>query len=240
MKYWDVSWNPVTGCSPCSPGCDNCWAKKMACRLKGRYGYPADDPFRVTFHPERLNDPLKWKKPKRIFVCDMGDFFLAPLEFQAPVLNIIHKANWHKYFFLTKRAEQMDNFQYCCGGLDAPYIWLGVTICNQQEADEKIPILLRIPAVHRWLSVEPMLGPIDFKFIRGDYKGSWLNGLDWVVLGGETGPKARPVHPDWIRLVRDQCQIAGVKFFFKQWGGRKFTRFIDGKEWNEMSNGREG
>ncbi len=254
MKYWDVSWNPITGCSPCSPGCLNCWAKRMAYRLKGRYGYPTDNPFKVTFHPERLNDPLKWKKPKRIFVCDMGDLFHKDVkeEWFIPIMHKIRlEANQHTYFFLTKRPQNIEN--YLCNWFlqNLPNLWLGVTVCNQEEANEKIPILLQIPAVHKWVSIEPYLGKVnlikatDTNYINELHKCGI--GIDWVVLGGETGPKAKSLHPDWVRSVRDQCQAAGVSFFFKQWGdyekrynkGSRYDstntgRLLDGREWNEM------
>ncbi len=164
----------------------------------------------------------------------MGDYFVLPLALQAPVLNIIHRANWHKYFFLTKRIEQMDIFQYVCGGLDSDHIWLGVSVENQKTADERIPILLQIPAAHHWVSYEPALGPLQFNH-------HWVGACDsedhqkhnfisFLVCGGETGPHARPLHPDWVRSVRDQCQTAGVSFFFKSWGTPRFPN-IDISDW---------
>jgi protein gp37 len=234
IEWCEKSWNPITGCSPISEGCQNCYAQRMANRLKGRYGYPEDEPFRVTFHPERLEEPLHWKKPSRIFVCSMGDLFhpSVTLEMKGRVLNIFHKANWHNYLILTKRPERMDHFQYCCGGLNASHIWLGVSVENQRTADERIPILLQIPAAKRFVSVEPMLEPLDIKWAisknrldigagfleRGMFSPGMetLRPLDWVICGGETGPRARPINPDWARSLRDQCQAAGVPFFFKQ------------------------
>lgn len=179
IEWTDETWNPITGCSPCSPGCDHCYAKRMAQRLKGRYGYPADDPFRVTFHPDQLDKPLKWKKPRRVFVCSMGDLFHDDASFYdvERVFNVIdnhpNEPNVypdHTYIILTKRPKRMKAFfeinEYL---LLNKNIWLGVTVCNQQEADEKIPILLQIPAAVRFLSIEPMLSAIDISPYIGYY-----------------------------------------------------------------------
>jgi protein gp37 len=210
IEWAEKVWNPVTGCTPVSEGCQNCYAKRMTNRLKGRYGYPKDDPFRVTFHLDRLDEPLRWKKPSRIFVCSMGDLFhwKVSLEWQAKILNTIYKAEWHQYLILTKRPEQMDHFQYCCGGLDAQNIWLGVSIENQKTYDERAPILSRIECAHRFISFEPLLGPIISEFL------DWR--CDWCIVGAETGPKARPMDLQWARDLRDQCKAAGVPFFFKK------------------------
>lgn len=216
MKYWDISWNPLSGCSPCSPGCDNCFAKRMAYRLRGRFGYPKDDPFRVTFHSEKAEQPLDYKKPKIIFVCLMSDIFHEDVKNndRARIFRAMMAANWHTYLILTKRIQNALDYSFIFK--NNPNWRLGITICNQEEADEKIPILLQIPAAHRWVSIEPMLGAINFKFIRGDYKGSWLNGLDWVVLGTESGSKRRPAKLELIKDVKEQCKTAGIPVFIKQ------------------------
>jgi len=233
IEWCEETWNPITGCSPVSEGCEHCYARRMAQRLKGRYGYPEDDPFRVTFHPDRLEQPLKWKKPRMIFVCSMGDLFHPDVDWLTidNVLNTCWRATRHTFLVLTKRIEAAWYYfrspifltpdHWRREFLDRGNIWLGVTAENQQRADERIPILLQIPAAKHFVSIEPMLGPVQ---IRGNYHlgeqtiGSWPQGLDWVILGGESGPGARPMHPDWARSVRDQCQAAGVPFFFKQWG----------------------
>lgn len=190
----------------------------MAQRLKGRYGYPKDNPFKITFHPDRLDQPLRWKKPRRIFVVSMGDLFHEDVtdkqidgifeRMTHPMMGMDH----HTYLILTKRPERIlaghqEHFA------EWPNIWLGVTCENQQAADERIPILLQIPAAVRFVSCEPMLSEIDFSHLPESGAE-----LDWVICGGESGPGARPMHPDWARSIRDYCQAAGVPFFFKQWG----------------------
>lgn len=235
IEWATETWNPVTGCTPVSEACQNCYAKRMANRLRGRFGYPEDEPFRVTLHPEKLDEPLKWKKPRRVFVCSMGDLFhekVHPYDIMR-IFNVMAQAKQHTFMVLTKRPENLlafyerlrpgvtipgPYFSICGKGqgyAGSPprlpdNIWIGVTAENQQRADERIPILLQIPAAVRFVSVEPMLGPVDLSY--------FINSLDWVICGGETGPGARPMHPDWVRSIRDQCRDAGTPFFFKQWG----------------------
>ena len=280
IEWTEYSWNPVTGCTPISEGCQNCYAKRMANRLRGRCGYPADDPFKVTMHEDRLGEPLRWKKPRRVFVCSMGDLFHpdVPFDYITQVFDVMCSWRWpnkeaerigdeslledpgHTYMVLTKRPERVQDWlqwlsEYWPG--DSPvnvnlsaeghfgrHIWFGVTVENQQRADERIPILLQIPAAVRFVSVEPMLGLVDLAStgalgctcppLEGDdgqieercsgqcvfYKNAAdkMKRINWVICGGETGPGARPMHPDWVRSLRDQCQAAGVPFFFKQWG----------------------
>lgn len=279
IPWAEKVWNPITGCTKISPGCQNCYAERMANRLRGRCGYPADEPFRVTLHPDRLEEPLRWRKPSMVFVCSMGDLFHEdiPESFISAVFYVMQVANQHSFLILTKRparmAEFLDRWVHCdhaypdyawhigagsnsgrpygYGHYRAegkrrpplPNVWLGVTVENQEMADLRIPILLQIPAVVRFVSVEPMLGPVDLTAVRlpDHLQPDWAYGmpygitfdalqpneshiydsenhLDWVICGGETGPHARPVHPDWVRNLRDQCQAAGVPFFFKQWG----------------------
>ena len=229
IEWVGRSWNPVTGCTPVSEGCKNCYAERMAKRMAGRFGYPKKKPFQVTTHTDRLDQPQNWRKPSSIFVCSMGDLFHESLPFWAidAVIGSCMAANWHTYIFLTKRpviaynyfdstSDRMENFQKLKG-------ILGVTAENQAWADKRIPILLQIPAAKRFVSCEPLLSPVDLNFnIKtgyGSFKESYLNiGLDWVICGGETGPGARPMHPDWAKSLRDQCQEASVPFFFKSWG----------------------
>jgi len=203
----------------------------MAKRLAGRFGYPKEDPFKVTLHADKIEEPLKWRKPSRIFVCSMGDLFHKDVEpiWLSMIFRTIEKCPKHTFMLLTKRPEialeHSKNLmlEYFFG---LPNLWLGVTVENQAQADERIPILLQIRAAVRFVSVEPMLGPVK---LPSGWKGArrmsdgheyyWqLPFLDWVICGGETGPGARPIHPDWARSLRDQCQAAGVPFFFKQWG----------------------
>ena len=266
IEWADVTWSPATGCTPISEGCENCYARRMAKRLRGRCGYPKDEPFRVTLQPERLEEPLKWRNPRRVFVCSMGDLFHedVPFEYITQVFDVMCSCSFdamcsmelgHTFMVLTKRPERIE--KWLCWmreswSEDSPtnvtleveghfgrHIWLGVTAENQQRADERIPILLEIPAAVRFVSVEPMLGLVDLTGIRFDrntimnvLEGCGINRLspcqsipnafcekiNWVICGGETGPGARPMHPDWVRSLRDQCQDSGVPFFFKQHG----------------------
>lgn len=239
IEWCEESWNPITGCTPVSDGCKNCYARRMANRLRGRFGYPKEDPFEITFHPDKLDQPLHWKKPRMIFVCSMGDLFHKDVE-KAWIDLVFERMNiyakQHTYLILTKRPENIpaDKWQ--------PYwknIWLGVSVENQEAADQRIPTLLKIPAAKRFVSIEPILGPVDLRkwsctsckngteipalLISHHYGGGCgvcMNKpkLDWVIVGGESGPGARPMHPDWVRSVRDQCIDAGIPFFFKQWG----------------------
>ena len=249
IDYLDYTWNPTKGCSEISTGCRGCWAKAMAKRLAGMGagGYDKDDPFKVVCFPEKLEEPLSVKKPSRIGVSFMGDLFHdnVPFEFVEQVWDTMFDCSFsnnfgegpaHSFMILTKRVNRMADFAEWMNKaqhrqIEYPNVHFGCTVCNQKEADEKIPILLSIPAAHRFVSLEPMLGKISLRW-GGDRafnnrmyqeKSSLseydaLKALDLVILGGESGPKARPMHPDWARSVRDQCQSAGVPFHFKQWG----------------------
>lgn len=226
-------WNPVTGCTKISPGCDNCYAERMSKRFAEQWGLPADDPFKVTLHPDRLEEPLRWKKPARIFVCSMGDLFHDDVDYYPidKVFDTIIKAKQHTFLILTKRPERA---KLILTGVTRrngilPNLWIGVTAENQEQADKRIPVLLQIPAEVRFVSVEPMLGPVDLrpwfpwdshrKNLAGwEPNPDYRQGLHWVICGGESGTEARPVHPDWIRSLRDQCQAAETPFLFKQWG----------------------
>lgn len=255
IEWTDATWNPITGCTPVSEGCANCYAKREAeGRLRGKYGYPQDNPFRVTFHEDKLEQPLKWRRPRKIFVCSMGDLFHedVPVEWIDKVIDVIARCEQHRFMLLTKRPERMKD--YFLGLRDDPEqamrfrsgrtelhkyalalrkgeplrnVWLGVTAENQQRADERIPMLLQIPAAKLFVSVEPMLGPVDlYQWLGGDREidppHKYNGGLDWVICGGETGPEARPMHREWVRSLRDQCVAAQVPFFFKSWGEWKF------------------
>lgn len=219
------TWNPVTGCTKISEGCAHCYAERMSKRLKGRFGYPEDDPFRVTVHPDKLELPLRWKKPRTVFVCSMGDLFHkdVPTQTIALVWRMMNKASRHTFLVLTKRPKRMAYFlkQYDIQPL--PSVWLGVTTENQQRANERIPLLLQCPAAVRFVSVEPMLGPVDIRgalgFSFSDAHEGFLYdvpAVDWIIVGGETGAGARPMDPGWARSVRDQCKAAGIPFFIKK------------------------
>lgn len=226
-----ATWNPVTGCTKVSPACAHCYAERMAKRLAGRCGYPADHPFRVTLHPERLEEPLRWRKPRRVFVCSMSDLFHeeVPVNFLEQVWRVMLSAQQHTFLVLTKRPQIMaERIRHVFARIYGDYemahhhvpsrIWLGVTAEDQQRADERIPLLLQTPAAVRWVSVEPMLGPVDLRPWLMAETAKVRPALDWVVCGGETGAGARPTDPRWIENLRDQCQSRGVPFFLKSWG----------------------
>jgi protein gp37 len=290
IEWTDASWNPIVGCTEISPGCANCYAARLAgTRLKNHPDYNGLVDKRrgehrwlgqLRFLPDRLEEPLHWKKPRRIFVCDMGDLFheLVQWNWLAEIFLVIQRTPQHTYQILTKRAEKMQEFMRTTPIL--PNVWLGVSVENQHFADERIPLLLETPAAVRWISAEPLLGSINTGTWLSHFEGAdpieWVDGrpvrwkyitpkpgLDWVVCGGESGPSARVMHPDWGQSLRDQCKSAGVPFFFKQWGewaplgqidssrtfvgrnlgdgqmmlryGKKLSgRMLDGSEWNEF------
>ncbi len=251
IDWADVVWNPITGCTKVGPGCDHCYAERMAKRLAGRAGYRQDDPFKVTFHDgDKLFLPVTWRSARRVFVNSMGDLFHSDVEdnWIDDVMDIIIHHPQHAFMVLTKRPWRMHEYfhrLYDGGWISAedgyakghhepiPNLWLGVTTENQEMADKRIPILLQVPAAVRFVSVEPMLGPVDLaqwlsvtprdfyarQLVDGRIQSGYdRNKLSWVIVGGETGPGARPMHPDWVRSVRDQSQAAGVPLFFKSWG----------------------
>lgn len=217
IEWAEETWNPITGCSKISEGCQNCYAERMAKRLSGRYGYPPKpNHFRPTYHSDRLSQPLEWKKSRRIFVVSMGDLFHGDVEVDGYAINSIFNtmmdAGQHTYILLTKRPRNMRAALYhFFDGLKPPKNWwLGVTAENQNRYDERWPVLAQIPAAVLFVSGEPLLGSIDI--LKHDRKP------DWFIVGGESGPGARTIHPDWVRSLRDQCVDAGILFMFKQWG----------------------
>lgn len=238
IEWTDASWNPVTGCSKVSDGCVNCYAEAFAERWRGKAGHHFEKGFDVVLRPDRLDLPLKWQKPQRIFVNSMSDLFHdeVPDSFIQAVFTTMAQATRHTFQILTKRPQRMqallsswkaDGLTLRSGcGAQLPNVWLGVSVEDQAAADERIPLLLQTPAVVRFLSCEPLLGPVEIigqahqEAIWGSVpEGSlFRQHLHWVICGGESGPKARPMHPAWARSLRDQCQNAGVPFFFKQWG----------------------
>lgn len=246
IEWATTTWNPVTGCSQISEGCKNCYAKRMANRLRGRHGYPEDDPFKVTFHPDRLNQPLKWKKPRKIFVSSMGDLFHEDVwvDWIDSIIGIINQCKQHTFMALTKRPENIEEKLLAYYHNDKrrlfsssfaipPNLWLGVTAENQKRADERIPILLQIPARVRFISIEPMLERVSFRWSMYAHQatgetyreylernGSYnqyeaLRQINWVICGPETGPGKRPFNVAWARDLRGQCRNAGVPFFMK-------------------------
>jgi len=243
IEYADLTWNPITGCTNQLECREHCWARKMALRLRGRNGYPADDPFRPAFHPDRLIEPSQRAKPARIATCFMADMFCTgvPAWWIESVWETMRACPHHTFLILTKQPQRFTNKELLLAlpGL-LPNVWVGVSCCNQATADERIPWLLKCPAAIHWLSLEPILAPINIApFISA--------GIDWCVVGGESGHGAKLVHADWVRTIRDQCQQAQIPFFFKQWGvgmgggSVKATgRVLDGREWSEMPRSYNG
>lgn len=234
IEWTDDSWNPISGCTPISEGCAHCYAARMAKRLAGRYGYPKDEPFKPGWpHLDKLNEPYHWRTPRRAFVCSMGDLFHddVPAKAFSDVMNVILDNPQHTFILLTKRPLNMKrllgtrepDWKMACRyeyELPLKNLWLGVTAENQRTADERIPILLQIPAAVRFVSVEPMLEPVDLTKVvfesDGSPKGCYLSELDWVICGPETGPGARPCKIDWVRDLQRQCAAASVPFFDKK------------------------
>ena len=229
IEWCDEVWNPVTGCSPVSEGCTHCYAKRMAQRLKGRFGYPKDEPFRVTVHFDRISHPSNWKKPRRIFVCSMGDLFHDDVKFIAyrDIVFQLYKNKHHTFFLLTKRPERMAEIvnevfrYYYSSDWPFPNVYLGISAENQQTADKRIPILLQIPAAKRFVSIEPMLGPVDLdNTCPGKPTNNgwcWHSDLDWVIVGGLSLPGGKIQAPkrDWLDSIVEQCSDAGVPVFLK-------------------------
>jgi protein gp37 len=250
IEWTEATWNPVTGCTKVSPGCDHCYAERVTERFHGKGSFAT-----VTLHPDRLDQPIRWRRPRRIFVNSMSDLFhdAVPDEFVADVFAVMAMAERHTFQVLSKRPARMRSLLSSRAFLDLVMdrvlredpaarrrfaetrwplrnVWLGVSVENQQWADIRVPALLGTPAAVRFLSCEPLLGPVNLH--RGhatcpvhDFSGGFCTGpcpdrytIDWVIAGGESGQGARPMHPAWARTLRDECAAAGVPFFFKQWG----------------------
>jgi protein gp37 len=254
IEWTDATWNPVTGCTKVSPGCDHCYAESMHERFHGKGSFAV-----VTRSEEKLYRPLKWREPRRVFVNSMSDLFHddVPDSFIGRVWEVMAKTPQHTYQILTKRPGRMRSllnrqslrdYLFNYGPWPLPNVWLGVSAEDQKWADIRIPALLDTPAAVRWISAEPLLGPIEL--------GEWLQvqcwccdrasgrpcveeptplSLDWVVVGGESGPGARPMDPGWARSLRDECASTDVPFLFKQWGAHD----VDGKRVGKGRAGRE-
>ena len=294
IEWTEATWNPVVGCAKVSEGCRNCYAMRVAHRLAGmgqerykgltvRRSSGVEWNGKVRTVPEALEIPLRWKRPRRIFVNSMGDLFhpSVPEEFIARIFTVMALAKHHTFQILTKHPDlmlqwmkdhtsisgKMIGYIEQVNGknkelisvegipLPLPNVWLGVSVEDQKSADERIPILLQVPAAVRWLSMEPLLGPVDLtpiappayqllsKYYEGntfDPSGSqkplermtgYFPKINWIVVGGESGSKARPMHPDWVRSLRDQCTAVSVPFFFKQWGEWKPIHHTDDPDW---------
>ncbi len=227
IEWTDATWNPVTGCSKVSPGCKFCYAERLAFRLQAMGQRNYANGFNVTLQPHMLEHPLHWRKPCRVFVNSMSDLFheAVPAPFIAEVFAVMRRAHWHQYQVLTKRSQRLLALN---GRLRwEPHIWMGVTVEND-DCLYRVDHLRQTGAMIKFLSVEPLLGPLPHLDLRG---------IDWVIVGGESGPGARELKADWARDIRDRCRHAGVPFFFKQWGGvfkARTGRVLDGRSWDEM------
>ncbi|MGO9229038.1 MAG: DUF5131 family protein [Bryobacteraceae bacterium] len=227
IEWTDATWNPVTGCSKISPGCKHCYAERLALRLQAMGQKNYRNGFEVTLQPQMLDLPLRWKSARQVFVNSMSDLFHenVPLSYIKDVFSVMRRAHWHQYQVLTKRSERLLKVSQHLEW--APQIWMGVSVENEDYL-YRIDHLRRVGAHVKFLSLEPLLGSLRKLNLRG---------IDWVIVGGESGPGARPVDPAWVKDIRDQCVSDGVAFFFKQWGGvqkKRTGRELEGKTWDEM------
>jgi protein gp37 len=233
IEWTNATWNPVTGCTKISQGCKNCYAERMAVRLQAMGQPNYANGFRVTLHERMLDLPLTWKKPNLVFVNSMSDLFheTVPTEFIQRVFAVMERASSHTFQVLTKRADRLRQL-----AADLPWpanVWMGVSVENEDVA-WRIDELRQVPAAVRFLSLEPLIGPLP---------SLGLDGIHWAIVGGESGHGARPMNPEWVRAIRNQCRRARVPFFFKQWGGvnkAKTGRELDGRTWDEMPANRGG
>ena len=225
IEWTESTWNPLTGCTKISPGCKHCYAERMAVRLQAMGQPHYRNGFQLTLHPDSLEAPLRWRKPQRIFVNSMSDLFHCevPDEFVMRVFDVMRQASWHIFQVLTKRSERLADL---ADHLPWPRnVWMGVSVENQRYVS-RIEDLRQTGAHVKFLSLEPLLGPLP---------NLKLTGIDWVIVGGESGPGARPLSEEWVLDIRDQCAAAGVPFFFKQWGGlrkKAAGRLLQGQTWD--------
>lgn len=231
IEWTDATWNPVTGCSKISTGCKNCYALRTSHRLKAMGSYRYRNAFDVTTHEDVLKEPLRWKKPKKIFVNSMSDLFHEdiPLDFIKKVFDIMNQAEHHIFQILTKRPGIA--VQYAKEFNWTDNIWMGTSV-EKKGLIWRVDEVKKVPAHIKFLSCEPLLGPLP---------ALPLEGIDWVIVGGESGPKARECREDWVTDVRDQCLESNTPFFFKQWGGtrkKKTGRVLEGRTWDEMPRGK--
>ena len=227
IEWTESTWNPLTGCTKISPGCKNCYAERMARRLQAMGHLNYVNGFQLTLHEHMLEQPLGWKKPQMVFVNSMSDLFHrdVPSEFILKVFDTMRRASWHTFQVLTKRSGRLVELD---PHLDWPSnVWMGVSVENQ-DYTFRIEHLRHTRACVKFLSIEPLLGPLPVLN---------LHGIDWVIVGGESGPRARPMAEEWVIAIRDQCLAAGVPFFFKQWGGvrkKRTGRVLRGRTWDQL------
>jgi protein gp37 len=230
IEWTDATWNPVTGCSKISPGCKHCYAERLACRLKAMGQRNYRNGFEVTLQPHMLEHPLRWRQPRRVFVNSMSDLFHidVPSEYIHSVFDVMRRAHWHQYQLLTKRSDRLLELNDVLNW--QPQIWMGVSVENEDYL-YRVEHLRRTRSCLKFLSIEPLLAPL--------HKLN-LTGINWVIVGGESGPGARPMDAAWVREIGDRCIRAKVPFFFKQWGGvfkKRNGRILDGRTWDEMPIG---
>jgi protein gp37 len=237
IEWTDATWNPVRGCTKISPGCQHCYAETFAERFRGVSGHPFEFGFDIRLVPEKLGDPLRWPNPRKIFVNSMSDLFhpSVPDEYIVQVGRVMVAAHWHTYQVLTKRAERMQKLLKTKLNFAAqqPHIWWGVSVENRKHGLPRIDLLRDTPAQIRFLSVEPLLESLG---------SIGLKNIDWVIVGGESGPGARPMDAEWVRDIRAQCRRAKVAFFFKQWGGVRKSetgRKLDNRTYDEFPKRRQ-
>ncbi|HEV2299788.1 MAG TPA: phage Gp37/Gp68 family protein [Candidatus Acidoferrales bacterium] len=232
IEWTDATWNPVRGCSKISPGCKHCYAEAFAERFRGVLGHPYEQGFDLRLIPEKLTEPLKWPNPRMVFVNSMSDLFheAVPDDYIETVGKIMRAANWHTYQVLTKHSTRMSGLLKSKLSFAAKlaHVWWGVSVEDRRYGCPRIELLRQSPAAVRFLSVEPLLedlGTLD------------LSGIHWVIVGGESGPGARPIDPRWVRSIMQQCKRAKIPFFFKQWGGvhkKKTGRMLFGRTYDEL------
>jgi len=227
IEWTESTWNPLTGCTKISPGCKHCYAERMAKRLHAMGQPNYANGFKLTLHPQALEIPLSWKKPQMIFVNSMSDLFHkdVPVDFIQQVFDMMRRADWHRFQVLTKRAERLLELD---AQIEWPSnVWMGVSVENQ-DYKYRIDLLRQTHARIKFLSLEPLLGPLPHLNLKG---------INWVIVGGESGPGARPVLEEWVIDIRDQCKARHVPFFFKQWGGvqkKRAGRLLQGETWSQM------
>ncbi len=227
IEWTDATWNPASGCTKVSPGCQHCYAERFAERFRGVPGHPYEQGFDLTMWPDRLALPLQWRKPRRIFVNSMSDLFHKdiPDDFIRQVFDVMVRADWHVFQVLTKRSSRLAALGPSLPW--PPHIWIGVSIETDRYTD-RAGDLRAVPAALRFVSAEPLLGPLP---------SLNLDGIHWLITGGESGPHHRPCDPDWVRDLRDRCVASGVAFFHKQWGGATHSaggRMLDGRTWDQV------
>jgi protein gp37 len=232
IEWTDATWNPVRGCTKVSPGCKHCYAETFAERWRGIPGHPYEQGFDLRLVPEKLSEPTRWKRPRRIFVNSMSDLFQdgVATDFIRLVFETMNAADWHTYQVLTKRADRMQAVTRALSRdlVDRAHIWLGVSVEDRRYGLPRIDLLRDVPTAVRFLSIEPLLedlGSLD------------LSGIHWVIVGGESGPGARPMKAEWVQSIQKQCRAQRVPFFFKQWGGvqkSKTGRELGGRTWDEF------